>query len=284
MKKIILSVLSVLMIFGLIGCSGDLHDYKDPEVFEGGTWYYYDVPTDAANVIFNVAGGNQSSDIKGIDVSGGSIYYAWDSTVGSDNPGNNLVFEPGDKPAGQAGRVWCYTNAASTPNCYWWGCADAENDAGWPGKPMTKNGEAPVVVPVYTITLVVDGFAAEQTVVANGTPWGWNGWPFEGWLCWNDGVQDVEQAKKDAKAWIDANEDTQVFKADDTGIIVVTIDVEGLPGSTAEVMFVEATVSDGVYASGNQTGNIPVVLPEEPGSYVARITFAKDTTTPAKFN
>lgn len=151
MKKIILSVLSVLMIFGLIGCNGALHDYKDPEVFEGGTWYYYDVPTDAANVVFNVAGGNQSSDILGIDVSGGSIYYAWDSTVGKDNPGNNLVFEPGDKPAGQAGRVWCYTNAASAPNCYWWGCADGANDAAWPGKPMTKNGEAPLVE--YTFTL-----------------------------------------------------------------------------------------------------------------------------------
>ena len=151
MKKIILSVLSVLMIFGLIGCSGDLHDYKDPEVFADGTWYYYDVPVDAANVIFNVAGGNQSSDITGINVSGGSIYYAWNSTVGSDNPGNNLVFEPGDKPASQAGRVWVYTNASSAPNCYWWGCANEDDNAAWPGKPMTKDGEAPLVE--YTFTL-----------------------------------------------------------------------------------------------------------------------------------
>ena len=275
MKKIILSVLSVLMIFGLIGCSGDLHDYKDPEVFEGGTWYYYDVPTDAANVIFNVAGGNQSSDISGIDVSGGSIYYAWDSTVGKENPGNNLVFEPGDKPAGQAGRVWCYTNAASAPNCYWWGCADGANDAAWPGKPMTKNGEAPVVIPVYTISFVVDGFAPNQTVVANGTPWGWNGWPF---VSWNGG----DEGK--TTSWIENNAATQVLTADEEGILVVTVDIEGLPGSQSTVMFVETTVTDGVYANGNQTGDIPVVLPEEPGSYVARITFAAGTTTPAKFN
>ena len=83
MKKIILSVLSVLMIFGLVGCNGALHDYKDPEVFEGGTWYYYDIPTDAANVIFNVAGGNQSSDITGINVSNvkitSSAVRAWPS-------------------------------------------------------------------------------------------------------------------------------------------------------------------------------------------------------------
>ena len=154
MKKIILSVLSVLMIFSLIGCSGDLHDYKDPEMFTGGVWYYYDVPTDAVNVIFNLDG-NQTSDIMGVDVSAGSIYYAWDYSLTKDDPGNNSVYEGDDKPASQAGRVWVYTNAPSAPNCYWWGCADEGDNAAWPGKPMNKDGEAPAVEFSFTVASIV---------------------------------------------------------------------------------------------------------------------------------
>ena len=117
------------------------------EVLGGGTWYYLDIPKDAQNVIFN-SDGNQTIDIMGIDVSSGSIYYAWDSTGNRFESNTSLIYEPDNKPEGQPGRVWCYTNASSTPNCFWWGCAA---EAEWPGKPMTKEGELPSEEYTFTI-------------------------------------------------------------------------------------------------------------------------------------
>ena len=132
--------------------------------WEEGTWYYFDIPTDATNVIFNAAissisDESQTSDITGIDVSSGSIYYAWDTNYNKNNDKNNFIYEPDNKPEGQPGRVWCYTNASSIPNCFWWGSVVATP---WPGKPMTKEGEEPVVLQKVTISKIeVTGLPAE---------------------------------------------------------------------------------------------------------------------------
>ena len=120
------------------------------EVLGQATWYYLDIPTDAQNVIFN-AGENQTIDIMGIDVSSGSIYYAWDSTGNRFESNTSLIYEPDNKPEGQPGRVWCYTNASSTPNCFWWGCDAEADNVEWPGKPMTKEGELPSEEYTFTI-------------------------------------------------------------------------------------------------------------------------------------
>ena len=119
------------------------------EVLGQATWYYLDIPTDAQNVIFN-SDGNQTIDIMGIDVSSGSIYYAWDSTGNRFESNTSFIYEPEDKPEGQPGRVWCYTNASSTPNCYWWCEVEGYNNK-WPGKPMTKEGELPSEEYTFTI-------------------------------------------------------------------------------------------------------------------------------------
>ena len=120
------------------------------EVLGGGTWYYLDIPKDAQNVIFN-SDGNQTIDIMGIDVSSGSIYYAWDSTANRFESNTSVIYEPDNKPEGQPGRVWCYTNSTSVPYCHWWGCTSVSDDAQWPGKPMAKEGELPSEE--YTFTL-----------------------------------------------------------------------------------------------------------------------------------
>ena len=128
------------------------------EVLGQATWYYLDIPTDAQNVIFN-AGENQTIDIMGIDVSSGSIYYAWDSTGNRFESNTSLIYEPDNKPEGQPGRVWCYTNASSRPNCFWWGSVVA---TAWPGKPMAKEGEEPVVLSKVTISKIeVTGLPVE---------------------------------------------------------------------------------------------------------------------------
>ena len=120
------------------------------EVLGQATWYYLDIPKDAQNVIFN-SDGNQTIDIMGIDVSSGSIYYAWDSTANRFESNTSLIYEPDNKPEGQPGRVWCYTNSTSVPNCHWWGCTSVSDDAQWPGKPMTKEGELPSEEYTFTI-------------------------------------------------------------------------------------------------------------------------------------
>ena len=120
------------------------------EVLGQATWYYLDIPTDAQNVIFN-AGENQTIDIMGIDVSSGSIYYAWDSTKNRFESNTSVIYEPDNKPEGQPGRVWCYTNSTLVPNCYWWGCTSVSDDAQWPGKTMVKEGELPSEEYTFTI-------------------------------------------------------------------------------------------------------------------------------------
>mgnify|MGYP007057741318 CR=1 FL=1 len=47
MKKIIFAALAVLMMFGLVGCSGVLHDVpvpkNEPVKIDDASWYYYDI-------------------------------------------------------------------------------------------------------------------------------------------------------------------------------------------------------------------------------------------------
>ena len=140
MKKIIYTLLVALMAFSFMGCP--TIEVMEPELPANASWYYIDIPADAKNVIFN-DGTNQTADIKGIDVSSGSIYYAWNSALAKDNPDHSFVFEPTDKPEGKAGRVWCYSSVV--PNCYWWDCASEADNATWPGKPMTENGKTVAV-------------------------------------------------------------------------------------------------------------------------------------------
>ena len=149
MKKIILTALTVLMMFGLIGCSGDLHDFVDPPSIKGD-WYYIDIPTDQKNIIFNCGMDTvQTDDIKNIDVSTGSVYYIFDVTLDKGAPGQCKVSDRTDNPESKAGRVWVYSNVSSSDKyskiyCHNWGGA---NESKWPGDLATKQGETPVVIP-----------------------------------------------------------------------------------------------------------------------------------------
>lgn len=156
MKKIILSVLSVLMIFGLIGCSGDLHDVVriDPNAMKGN-WYYTVVDVSAAtgpiSMIFN-DGTNQTSDITGVDVSSGSVAYIWSNTS-KDAEVSTRTDCPDKSSLGGAGKVvvYCFSNA---PKVNLWAWEGDTNFVGgvWPGVQMDSDTAA--ALPVATISKI----------------------------------------------------------------------------------------------------------------------------------
>ena len=129
MKKIILTALAVLMVLGLAGCSGTLHDYVDPP--PSGYWFYVDVDSTFDRVIFNNGSGTQTGNLT-IDVSAGSVYYtlsAFDSVA---------EFTGTNKPASQAGRIWV-VSTLETFNVYSWNEGSGANNAEWPGVAATKS-------------------------------------------------------------------------------------------------------------------------------------------------
>ena len=155
MKKIILSVLSVLMIFSLVGCSGDLHDdvYVDPNAMEGN-WFYTVIDVSAAegtiNLIFN-DGSNQTEDIKGVDISGGSVAYIWAAKSGKSPAEVSTRTDCPDKSAlGGAGKlvVYCFSNAAKV-NIWAWDDANNYSGGAWPGLEMESDTAA--TLPIASI-------------------------------------------------------------------------------------------------------------------------------------
>ena len=152
MKKIILSVLSVLMIFSLIGCSGVLHDEKPfvPEkvTIEGGNWFYFDITVwgdndgNSAQLIIN-GDDVQSPDTKlpAFEAKTGAALYF---TMKKSDLKLNVSYqddEPAYTPVPGTVRIYVYTDI-SAPNAYYWD----GNFAGpaWPGFAMNKDGAAPV--------------------------------------------------------------------------------------------------------------------------------------------
>lgn len=149
MKKIILSVLSVLMIFSLIGCSGVLHDEKPfvPEkvTIEGGSWFYFDITVwgdndgNTAQLIIN-GDSVQSPDTKlpAFEAKTGAALYF---TMKKSDLKLNVSYqddEPAYTPVPGTVRIYVYTDLTSANAYYWDG-----NFAGpaWPGNAMVKMGE-----------------------------------------------------------------------------------------------------------------------------------------------
>ena len=171
MKKIILTALTVLMIFGLVGCSGVLHNTPAPVQeavkIDGASWYSYDItvwgnndPSDEkpSNIIINDNGkGKQTVDTKlpAFEASkGGVVYYTLDATKPlKDGKFELNVAYQDDNPVYTAKpgvlRVYVYTNLEN-PTIYIWDDADCpfEKSSAWPGSPITLAG-ATVGTPFY---------------------------------------------------------------------------------------------------------------------------------------
>lgn len=197
MKKILSLVLAGLLLIGLAGCSGVLHDVPSPNDM-AGNWFYLEVdtsacPTDTINVIFNgPTGTTQSDDITEVQKTG-QIYYVWESKGGA-----ATVSQRTDQPDKGIGNktdklgVYVFSNATSV-NFYawdsgdpstWWadGTAAGADKANWPGIAMNTDASIVVETVKATLTFKVTGLTEDDYLYINGSPWNWTGdWPFDDW-------------------------------------------------------------------------------------------------------
>lgn len=201
MKKIILTALTVLMIFGLIGCSGVLHDtpvpVNEPVKIDGASWYSIDITVwgnnsaeDAkpSNIIFNNNNnGKQTVDTKlpAFEAAKGAVfYYTLDATKPNKEGKYELnVAYQDDNPAYTVKpgvvRVYVYTNMEDL-TAYIWDDEDApfEKSASWPGSAVALAG-VEAGTPFYLHGFFVPGLGegegeaawkcTDKTVLSNPT-------------------------------------------------------------------------------------------------------------------
>ena len=284
MKKILSLVLAGLLLIGLAGCSGVLHDVPSPNDM-AGNWFYLEVdtsacPTDTINVIFNgPAGTTQTDDITDVPKTG-QIYYVWESKGGT-----ATVSERTDQPDKGIGNstdklgVYVFSNASAV-NFYawdsgatstWWadGTAAGATAANWPGVAMNTDAEIVVENVKASLTFKVTGLTEDDYLYINGTPWSWGGdWPFNDW---NSG--DSEKTAACLKQ-------TERFAtADETGVATFGPFVVEVPKNTAAAQEIKVVTIVGddaeSYAPGtvnfNDNGKFEIPASAADASYTVTI-------------
>lgn len=289
MKKILSLVLAGLLLIGLAGCSGVLHDIPNPNDMVGN-WFYLEVdtsacPTDTINIIFNgPAGTAQSSDIKDVQKTG-QIYYVWESKGGT-----ATVSERTDQPDKGIGNstnklgVYVFSNASSV-NFYawdsgssstWWadGTAAGATAANWPGVAMNTDAEIVVEKAILTLNVNIVGATEGDKFYMDGDPWNWsNGWPIAAW-------GDAEKAQ----ACIDAGKNFSTV-ADETGAckIVSTIEVEKGVTPTGDVQiinYVDPADDSGLWGEPTTQGKVSPKWPAVNSDMSFDITVDVSSGTP----
>ena len=283
MKKILSLVLAGLLLIGLAGCSGVLHDVPSPNDM-AGNWFYLEVdtsacPTDTINVIFNgPAGTTQTDDITDVPKTG-QIYYVWESKGGTAS-----VSERTDQPDKGIGNstdklgVYVFSNASavnfyawdSGASATWWAVGpDAEVKDNWPGVAMNTDAEIVVETVKASLTFKVTGLTESDYLYINGTPWTWSGgWPFNDW---NSGDNAITEA---------CLKQTQRFAtADETGVATFGPFVVEVPKNTAAAQEIKVVTIVGddaeSYAPGtvnfNDNGKFEIPASAADASYTVTI-------------
>lgn len=283
MKKILSLVLAGLLLIGLAGCSGVLHDVPSPNDM-AGNWFYLEVdtsacPTDTINVIFNgPAGTTQTDDITDVPKTG-QIYYVWESKGGTAS-----VSERTDQPDKGIGNstdklgVYVFSNASavnfyawdSGASATWWAVGpDAEVKDNWPGVAMNTDAEIVVETVKASLTFKVTGLTESDYLYINGTPWTWSGgWPFNDW---NSGDSAITEA---------CLKQTQRFAtADETGVATFGPFVVEVPKNTAAAQEIKVVTIVGddaeSYAPGtvnfNDNGKFEIPASAADASYTVTI-------------
>ena len=283
MKKILSLVLAGLLLIGLAGCSGVLHDVPSPNDM-AGNWFYLEVdtsacPTDTINVIFNgPAGTTQTDDITDVPKTG-QIYYVWESKGGTAS-----VSERTDQPDKGIGNstdklgVYVFSNASavnfyawdSGASATWWAVGpDAEVKDNWPGVAMNTDAEIVVETVIASLTFKVTGLTESDYLYINGTPWTWSGgWPFNDW---NSGDSAITEA---------CLKQTQRFAtADETGVATFGPFVVEVPKNTAAAQEIKVVTIVGddaeSYAPGtvnfNDNGKFEIPASAADASYTVTI-------------
>ena len=284
MKKILSLVLAGLLLIGLAGCSGVLHDVPSPNDM-AGNWFYLEVdtsacPTDTINVIFNgPAGTTQTDDITDVPKTG-QIYYVWESKGGT-----ATVSERTDQPDKGIGNstdklgVYVFSNASAV-NFYawdsgasstWWadGTAAGATAAIWPGVAMNTDAEIVFETVKATLTFKVTGLTESDYLYINGTPWTWGGdWPFNDW---NSG-----DSEKTAACLLQTE---RFATADETGVATFGPFVVEVPKNTAAAQEIKVVTIVGddaeSYAPGavnfNDNGKFDIPASAADASYTVTI-------------
>ena len=243
MKKILSLVLAGLLLIGLAGCSGVLHDVPSPNDM-AGNWFYLEVdtsacPTDTINVIFNgPAGTTQTDDITDVPKTG-QIYYVWESKGGTAS-----VSERTDQPDKGIGNstdklgVYVFSNASavnfyawdSGASATWWAGAKEDN---WPGLAMNTDASIVVETVKATLTFNVTGLTEGDYLYINGTPWSWGGdWPFDAFNGYKpEDPSTLAPAQEKTAACLKQTE--RFAKADETGVATFGPFVLEVPKNTA---------------------------------------------------
>lgn len=107
--------------------------------------YYYSLPADYANVIFNNGSGDQTGDMS---YPGNSKQYNADEGGWTDYSGSTPAPQPGTTPqpvttptpSGDNIVYFRNTDNWSSVNCYMWN-SESDRNSGWPGVSMTNLGE-----------------------------------------------------------------------------------------------------------------------------------------------
>ena len=260
MKKILSLVLAGLLLVGLAGCSGVLHDVPSPNDM-AGNWFYLEVdtsacPTDTINVIFNgPAGTTQTDDITDVPKTG-QIYYVWESKGGTAS-----VSERTDQPDKGIGNntdklgVYVFSNASavnfyawdSGSSATWWAVGpDAEVKDNWPGVAMNTDAEIVVETVKATLTFKVTGLTESDYLYINGTPWTWGGdWPFNDW---NSG-----DSEKTAACLLQTE---RFATADETGVATFGPFVVEVPKNTAAAQEIKVVTIVGDDAESYAPGTV----------------------------
>ena len=279
MKKILSLVLAGLLLIGLAGCSGVLHDVPSPNDM-AGNWFYLEVdtsacPTDTINVIFNgPAGTTQTDDITDVPKTG-QIYYVWESKGGTAS-----VSERTDQPDKGIGNntdklgVYVFSNASavnfyawdSGASATWWAGGTADN---WPGVAMNTDAEIVVETVKASLTFKVTGLTESDYLYINGTPWTWGGdWPFNDW---NSG-----DSEKTAACLLQTE---RFATADETGVATFGPFVVEVPKNTAAAQEIKVVTIVGddaeSYAPGtvnfNDNGKFEIPASAADASYTVTI-------------
>ena len=256
MKKILSLVLAGLLLIGLAGCSGVLHDVPSPNDM-AGNWFYLEVdtsacPTDTINVIFNgPAGTTQTDDITDVPKTG-QIYYVWESKGGTAS-----VSERTDQPDKGIGNntdklgVYVFSNASavnfyawdSGASATWWAGGTADN---WPGVAMNTDAEIVVETVKASLTFKVTGLTESDYLYINGTPWTWGGdWPFNDW---NSG-----DSEKTAACLLQTE---RFATADETGVATFGPFVVEVPKNTAAAQEIKVVTIVGDDAESYAPGTV----------------------------
>lgn len=255
MKKLLSFLAAGALAFGLVGCSGDLHDVPDPNKMEGN-WFYYELDTSSAtddtiSIIFSDGGDYQTADITGVAKTG-SVHYLWAAATESDAVVTSLRSDNPDKGfAKDKLGVYVFTNAAK---CMLWAWDSGANFTGgkWPGVAMQSDTAAALPTAVATISVEATGVTAGSKYWFSGLSWD-SGWPYGKWSGDPAFATDDDHAKYRATA--DAS-GTAVWSGP------FTKEVDKDTATSIEFKFID--IVDANLASGNPTfdsGNIKAEIP-----------------------